>query len=89
MFTLLSEDGVITWTDGHLEGYPERLLDEAENALGQLAHEGYAAATPTGPFHPAASPEAALLTLRALWPQASLLGTPPLIAVQPDEVNDG
>ena len=86
MFALATAEEMIVWADGKLDCYPERSLDRAENALAQLARDGSAGATPTGPFYQADSAEAALLTLRALWPQAQLLGEPPLIPGQPDEL---
>lgn len=85
-FSLSSLDGVVTWDDGTVDGYPYAALDTANDALGAAVDS--VGATPTGPFFQPGSPEHAFLVLRQLWPLAEVDGEPPVFESQGDELDD-
>jgi hypothetical protein len=84
-FALHNGDVVVSWDDGKVSGFPAEAVADAEIAVGT---SGVQAATPTGPFFEQGTPEAALIVLRGMWPEADVHGDAPVLAEQPDELGD-
>ena len=81
-FALVTDDVLVTWEDGKVQGFPAEALVDAELAL----RRGAMAATPTGPWFEQGTPEAAYLALRKLWPHSEVEGDPPKIGPYGDEL---
>ena len=81
-FALVTDDVLVTWEDGKVQGFPAEALVDAELALRQET----VAATPTGPWFERGTPEAAYLALRKLWPHSEVEGDPPEIGPYGDEL---
>jgi hypothetical protein len=81
-FALVTDDLLVAWEDGKVQGFPAEALVDAELALRQET----VAATPTGPWFERGTPEAAYLALRKLWPHSEVEGDPPKIGPYGDEL---
>jgi GNAT superfamily N-acetyltransferase len=73
-FSLVTDDAVLTWDEGKLTGAPLTAVGDAQAALDTRPHID---ATPTGPWFERGTPEHAYLVLRALAPEAEVVGDPP------------
>jgi hypothetical protein len=73
-FSLITDHAVLTWDDGKVEGVPLTAVGDAQMAIDT---QPYIAGTPTGPWFEQGTPEHAYLVLRALAPDAEVIGDPP------------
>lgn len=84
-WSLITDDAIVTYDDGKIDGAP---LTAVGDAVVAIASTPVVAGTPTGPWFKRGTPEHAFLVLRALAPEAEVVGDPPVFPDYGDELPD-